>query len=107
MLWVCKTRHRADVSFAWKEVLCSSKASPCCTAPRVLKEKRSLTCFSALLSRKFFNILISGSDSGVECTLSKSVDGTKLWVVVDTAERRDAIQRDLDRLQRWARRRTS
>ena len=35
-------------------------------------------------------------DSGIECTLSK------LCGVVDTLEGRDAIQRDLDRLEWWA-----
>ncbi|PKU44756.1 rna-directed dna polymerase from mobile element jockey-like [Limosa lapponica baueri] len=44
----------------------------------------------------------SDMDSGIECTLSKLANNTKLCGVVHTLAGRDTIQRDLERLERWA-----
>ncbi|GAB0210398.1 mitochondrial enolase superfamily member 1 [Grus japonensis] len=57
----------------------------------------------SVLAPALFNIFVGNMDSGIKCTLSKVVDGTKMCGVVDMLEGRDAIQRDLARLERWAR----
>ncbi|PKU28433.1 rna-directed dna polymerase from mobile element jockey-like [Limosa lapponica baueri] len=40
-------------------------------------------------------------DSGIECSLGKFVDDTKLSGAVDRPEEWDVIQKDLDKLQKW------
>lgn len=54
-----------------------------------------------ILGPVLFKIFISDIDSRLECICSELADDTNLTNAINKIEGRDAIQRDLDKLEKW------
>ena len=64
--------------------------------------KRSGIRQGLVLGQALFKVFVGNMNSEIECTLNNFANDIRLCDVLDTLKGRDAIQKDLYRLERWA-----
>lgn len=94
VMYIASTRPSYETH--WRKGLWSAAQSPAgggLVTSRIPQE--------LILGLILFNVFISDLDDGAECTFCKFASGRKLGGVADTADGCAAIQRDLNRLEKW------
>lgn len=56
---------------------------------------------SFILGPVLLTPFIKDTDRGIKCTIRKCVVVTKMSIVLDIPEGRDAVQKDFERLEKW------